>query len=127
MLRMHMHAAATVACIYDPYFLDDPLAPYELLVPVFGASVASQVLREAGVQAARHITRQLVRRFIRRNMLKLVKRVALKYFGKKVTQKLIVTKTVPVVGAVVGGGWNYGEMKVTGKRVIDYFEGRSIS
>lgn len=39
----------------------------------------------------------------------------LKYFGIKVTQKGVVTKTLPIVGGLIGGGWNYIEVSVVKK------------
>ena len=45
----------------------------------------------------------------------------LKYFGIKVTQKGIITKTVPVVGGVIGAGWNAVEVELMKRRVISYF------
>jgi len=45
----------------------------------------------------------------------------LKVFGKRVLQRTFITKTVPIVGGVIGAGWNWIEIKLQGKRVIRYF------
>ena len=45
----------------------------------------------------------------------------LKYFGLKVTQKGLITKTLPVVGVLIGGTWNYIEVGMVRNRTIKYF------
>ena len=45
----------------------------------------------------------------------------LKYFGIKVTQKGIITKTLPIVGGMIGAGWNAVEVELIKRRVISYF------
>ena len=45
----------------------------------------------------------------------------LKYFGIKVTQKGIITKTLPIVGGMIGTGWNTVEVELIKRRVISYF------
>lgn len=54
--------------------------------------------------------------------LKQFKKVTLKYFGLKVTQKGVITKTVPVVGGLIGGVWNWVEVSVIKARTVRYFE-----
>lgn len=53
-------------------------------------------------------------------------KASLKIFGKKILQKTILSKTIPVVGAVISGGWNFAETKVVGGRVIAYLNGQAI-
>lgn len=61
-----------------------------------------------------------------KSTLKKFKDVMLKYFAMKVTQKAVITKTLPVVGGLIGGGWNYVELRLVGGRVVNYFEGRPV-
>ncbi|HXF07365.1 MAG TPA: hypothetical protein VNK45_02395, partial [Candidatus Acidoferrales bacterium] len=49
-----------------------------------------------------------------------------KYFGIKVTQKGIITKTLPIIGGLIGGTWNYIEISGIKKRIIKYFEGDEV-
>jgi len=73
------------------------------------------------VLAGREATKQLIRKYLSKGALKTFQRVMLKIFGKKVLQQTLITKTVPIVGGVIGGSWNWIEMKLQGKRVIRYF------
>ena len=126
-LRLEVVAAAKVATIYEPGFLDNPEAPWELLLPIFGADVASQALKEMGVQGGKQVTKQVIRKYLSKETLKAFERFMLKYFGMKVTQKGVLTKTLPVVGGLIGGIWNLVEVRLLGNRVIAYFEGRALS
>jgi len=121
MLRLEASAAVKVATIYEPEYLDDHEPQYELLVPIFGAGVLSQALREAGVLAGREATRRIIRKYLSKGTLKAFQSVLLKVFGKRVLQRTVITKTVPIVGGVIGAGWNWIEIKLQGKRVIRYF------
>lgn len=126
LLRMEVVAASKVAVIYDPAFLDDDDAAWELLVPILGMDAASQALREAGVLAGQQVTKQLIRKYLSKGALKQFQKIMLKVFGLKVAQKAILAKTVPIVGALIGGTWNFVEVHLQGKRVIKYFEGEEI-
>lgn len=59
-------------------------------------------------------------------MLRAIKRLALKYLGLKIGQRWLITKVLPVVGGLIGGGWNFGEVHVVGKRTIRYFQDKPI-
>jgi len=121
MLRLEATAAVKVATLYEPTYLDSHEPQYELLVPIFGAGVVSQALREAGVLAGRQATKALIRKYLARGTLKTFQSVMVKAFGKKVLQRTLITKTVPIVGGVIGGSWNWIEIKLQGRRVIRYF------
>jgi len=126
-LRIETEAVARVALIYDPSFFEAPDAAWELLVPVFGIDALSQFLRDVGVIGSMGLTRQLVRQYLSKETLRSFQKVMLKYFGMKVTQKGILSKSLPIVGAVIGGGWNFAEVTILTKRTIAYFENRPIA
>ncbi|TBT82950.1 hypothetical protein D4752_25930, partial [Vibrio parahaemolyticus] len=94
--------------------------------PIFGMNVTSQVVREFGIRGGMGVTRAAIKKYLSKETLKQFKKIMLKYFGIKVTQKGIVTKTLPIVGGVIGGGWNYIEVGLVRKRAIAYFEGKEI-
>ena len=121
-LRIEVAAAARVAQIYDPAFLDDEDALWALLIPIMGIELGSQALRELAVQGGMQSTRLLIRKVLSKEVLESFKRLMLKYFGIKVTQKGVVTKTVPIVGGLIGGTWNYFEVKAVGRRTIAFLE-----
>jgi len=124
--RIEVGAAAQVALIYEPEFFADEDARWELFVPVFGMNVASQFLREVGVRGAMGVTRQAIKRYLSKQTLRVFRAVALKYFGLKVTQKVVVTKTLPVIGGLVGASWNFVEVSLLRRRCIRYFQNKSI-
>jgi hypothetical protein len=124
--RTQVKAAGRVALIYEPSFFRESDASWELLVPIFGASTVSQFLREAGVAAGQMLTRELIREHLSKQTLATLKRVMLARFGIRVTQKMIITKSVPIVGALIGGTWNYAEVTLVRNRVLAYFAGREL-
>jgi hypothetical protein len=126
-LRIETEAVARVALLYDPSFFEQPDAAWELLVPVFGIDALSQFLRDLGVLGSMGVTRQLVRQYLSKETLRSFQKVMLKYFGMKVTQKGVLSKSLPIVGSVIGGGWNFAEVTILTKRTIAYFQNRSIS
>jgi hypothetical protein len=123
-LKTEVYAAARTAIIYNESFFDDEDAKWELLIPVLGLNVASQFARELGIAGSMGITRAAIRQYLSRETLKTFQRIMLKYFGLKVTQKGVITKTLPIIGGLIGGGWNYLEVGRAKSRTIGYFENR---
>lgn len=123
-LKVEVKAAARAAVIYDESFFDDEDAKWELLIPIFGLNVSSQILRDLGIRGGMGATRAAIKKYLSKETLKIFKKVMLKYFGKKVTQKGLITKTLPIVGGLIGGAWNFIEVGRIKKRTIKYF--RSI-
>ncbi len=123
-LRSEVSAVARAAVIYDEKFFDDLDAKWELLLPVFGLSLGSQFLREVGVRGGMEVTRVLIKQYLSKETLKQFKIIILKYFGIKVTEKAVITKTLPIVGGLIGSTWNYIEVNQVQKRTIDYFNAR---
>jgi hypothetical protein len=126
-LSIEVQATAKVALVYDPDFFDGENARWELLVPVLGINAVSQVTREFGIRGVMNVTRAGIKKYLSKETLKYFKKGMLKYFGLKVTQKAFVTKTLPIVGGLIGGAWNWLEVCGVRARAIDYFEGRPLS
>lgn len=125
-LRTEVTAVAKVALLYEPGFFDDDEAIWELLVPVFGINLASQLMRELAIRGGMGLTRELLKSYLSKAALESFKRIVLKYFGKKVTQKAVITKTLPVVGLGIGAAWNWLEVKALRKRTFAYFEDQEL-
>ena len=122
LLRIEVALAARIALLFDETFLDDAEPPYELLVPILGGRFAAEVAREVAIRGGMGVTRSLIRKYISKGVLDAIKRLALRYLGLKITQRMLITKVIPVVGGVIGGGWNFGEVGLVGHRVVHYFE-----
>lgn len=99
---------------------------WELLVPVLGITSGSQLLREFGIAGGQQLTKNMIRRYLAKDGLKQFQRLVLKLFGKKVLQRGLITKSVPIVGGAIGGTWNFVEVKIQGKRVIRYCSGEPL-
>lgn len=112
--------------IYDPKFFENEDAAWELLVPIFGINAGSQLIRQAGIRGGMGLTRAGIKKHLTKETLKQFQKIMLKYFGIKVTQKGVITKTIPIIGGLIGGTWNYIEVSGIKKRTINYFEGKSI-
>jgi hypothetical protein len=124
-LKTEVYAAARTAIIYDASFFDDEEAKWELLIPVLGLNVGSQFARELGITGGMEITRAAIRQYLSKETLKAFQKIMLKYFGLKVTQKGMITKTLPIIGSLIGGGWNYLEVSKIKSRTIGYFENKA--
>jgi len=118
--RTQVFAAACAAELILPGFLDRDSARLELLVPVFGTSVLSQLGVEVGLRMAQSATRQVVRQLIDQGGLQLINAVVTRVFGRRVTQRALLTKTVPLVGCVIGGTWNAIEVRMIRNRTLRY-------
>ena len=124
-LRAEIQAVAQAALIHDPAFFDDETAAWTLLVPVLGIGASSQLARSLGVAGTHHLTRSVLQRVVTQESLRHFKRVMLRYFGLRVTRRGVMTKSVPLVGAVIGAGWNYAEMAGIRRRTAAFLEHRA--
>lgn len=122
MLRMEVNAVARVALSYDQAFFDDEDAKWELLLPVLGLNATSQFLRELAVVGGMGVIRQVVKSALSKSTLATFKKVMLKVYGMRVTRGAQLTKTLPIVGGLIGGAWNWVELRAVRRRVITCFE-----
>ncbi|KZR87753.1 hypothetical protein MITS9509_00553 [Synechococcus sp. MIT S9509] len=118
--RAQLFAAACAAELLIPGFLDSDTARYELLVPVLGSSLISQLAVEFGLKAAKTATRDVVVRLINQRGLRLINAVITRVFGRRVTHRALITKTIPLVGCLIGGAWNAMEVEVIRNRTLRY-------
>jgi len=125
-LRREVVLAARIGFLFDDAFLDDDEPPFELMIPVMGGHFASEAAKELAIRGGVGVTRMLIKKHLSKEALKAFKKVALKYFGLRVTQRAVITKSLPVIGGIIGGTWNYAEMQIIGNRAVHYFEGRPI-
>jgi hypothetical protein len=123
-LRVYAIMTAVVGHINNPNYFDDPDWETDAYATMLGAKVVSQALRDVGVAGGKQTTKVLIRKYLSKEVLKAIKRWVLKYLGRRVTQRALIAKIVPVIGGIIGGSWNFVEIRVVGKRVIRYhFDG----
>ena len=123
MMKLEGKLAGTIAALIDPDSLDDPdTFRKEILSVVFPGAI-SQALRKVGIRAGEEATKNLVRKLIGREAVKDLGERAAKMLGIRLTEKAIATKAVPLVGAGIGGAWNWLEIQAIGNRAIEYHGG----
>ncbi len=127
MLRIEGRMAGTVAALLDPESLNDPAAFRRDIIRVIFPGAVSQALRKIGVRVGEHATKSLIAKYASRALTKEIGQQAAKRLGVRLTQKAVATKAVPLVGAGIGGAWNWLEIQAIGKRAIDYHGGAEAS
>lgn len=126
MLRIEGMLAGMVAALLDPKSLDEPGRFEGDVVSIVFPGAVSQALRTVGVRAGQAITKNLVRKYFGEAFLQTVGRYTARYALGKLTQKAILTKAVPLIGAGIGAGWNWVEVNAVGRRAIRYFQNRAV-
>ena len=118
-LRVHALAAARVAAIEDPGWLrvGGEVARWELLVPVLGIELDPACPVPA---AERHAA---TGRYARKKGMKVFKKLVLKHFAKRVAKRAALGRSVPVLGAIIGGAWNFHEVARIRERTLAHFAG----
>ncbi|MFM2481461.1 hypothetical protein [Celerinatantimonas sp. YJH-8] len=125
-LKTELIAVATAAAIYDPAFFDSEQAQWELLIPTLGLSDDGQFLKTLGVNTQKEVSSLIVRKTLTKEGLKAFKGLVLKHFLKKITKNGIFSKTIPLLGSVIGGSWNYLEVSQVRNRTIAYLQNRQV-
>jgi hypothetical protein len=120
MLRFYAGMTAVVGYLSNPKYFDDPDWKSDALLMLAGPKAVSRLLHEVGVAGGKQTSKVLIKKYLSKEVLRAIKRVILKWFGKKVTQRAIIAKAVPVIGGLIGGSWNYIEISTVGKRIIRY-------
>ncbi len=121
--RVQLRLVLDLSVVYDLQL--DPDDPEDVLM-VFGYAMGVAPAEMGGVlvrEAARGGTGTLVRRYISKNVLKAIQDFARK-LGFKILQRTILKYTVPVVSAVVGGGYNYATTRAIGGVAKAHFKNR---
>ena len=125
-LRIEGTMAGVIGALLDPRSLDDGKAfDADVICIVFPGAV-SQALRHIGVGMGQRITQNLIRKYLSESFLKEATGFAGKYLFIKVSEKAVVSKTVPLVGAGIGAAWNWTELQLVGRRAIRYYQNREI-
>jgi len=119
-MRAEAHLVGVVGALKDPRSLDDIAGFHGDVLAVMFPNAVSQALREVGVQAGKATTQTLIRKYLSGNVLKAVIAFAAKYLGVKLTQRAIISKSVPFVGAAIGATWNWVEVERCGRRAVKY-------
>lgn len=120
-LTIELRAAARVAELYEPGFLNNAENRWVLFAPVIGMDLVSQGLREVGIELGKIAAREALRELCTSGALRTVAIAFAKALGTKATMKALATKTLPLVGAVIGSTWNFAEVSFVRVRTIAFF------
>ena len=126
MLRIEGRLAGTVAALLDPDSLNDPAAFRRDIIRVIFPSAVSQALRKIGVRVGEEATKSLIAKYASKAFMKEIGEQAAKRLGVRITEKMIATKAVPLVGAGIGGAWNWLEVQAIGNRAVGYHAGIEV-
>jgi hypothetical protein len=128
MLHFYARLTAEIGYLADPHYFEDPAWRIDAYATVLGPQVFSRIAREVGVPVSRHLTTVGARRLLTQEVIMGVQRWMPRWLGRRITQHGLATKVVPIVGGLVGGVWNYVEMRKVGRRIIRYhFDDRATS
>lgn len=114
--------AASVAYIARPTFFEDPTWKDETLSALSVGEKADARDAEAQTDRAR---RFVIRGFVTSQSQKAVRRAVTRWIGRRVAERAVLTKLVPVVGGIVSAAWNYVELRRVGGRVVVFYFGKS--
>jgi hypothetical protein len=123
LLRFYAHLSATVGYLADPGYFDEPGWEADALVMLAGRRAVSRVLQGIAVEGVKRSGHDLLQRQARAAVVRALGQGAAGRVGTKITQRAIVAKLVPILGGLVGGAWNYLEMRSVGKRIVRYHFG----
>jgi uncharacterized protein (DUF697 family) len=126
-LNREARLAGVVAALLEPDVLKDEDAFAADVLAILFPGAVSQALSQFTIRAGQQTSKVLIRKYVSKDVLKRIIQFAAKYLGIKLTQRAIITKAIPIVGAAIGGTWNWLEVQALGKRAISYYEGKAIA
>jgi hypothetical protein len=127
MLNIEGKLAGTVAALLDPESLSSDEDFRKDIMRIIFPGAVSQVLRKLGIRAGEEVTKSVVRKLATKVAADELGERAIKMLSIRLTEKAVATKTIPLVGAAIGAGWNWLEVQAVGQRAIDYHLGLELA
>ncbi len=125
-MKSKARLAGVVAALIAPDGLnDEETFRTDILALMFPAAV-SQALRVIGVQVGQHTSKVLIRRYISNTLLREAARLTVGQLGFRLTQRAFITKAMPLVGGLIGGTWNWLEVRRMGNQSVAYHQGEEL-
>ncbi len=121
MLRFYARLTAEIGYLADPDYFADPAWRLDAYATVLGPKVFSRIAREVGVPLSKRLTTVATRKVLTDEVILGLQRWLPRWLASRITERGLLTKTVPLVGGLVGGVWNYVEMRAIGRRIIKYY------
>lgn len=121
--RIQLQLIANLAKIMGvPLDPDDPEDILLIFAFAFGGSV-SEAAGKAGMKIGGRFAKFAVKKTINKEVLKTLKRIALK-LGYKLLQRTIIKYTVPLASIGIGATWNYASTRTVARIAKKHFEER---
>lgn len=79
-----------------------------------------------GVKALNNASREVVVKLLKRQGAEIVNRVTARALGRRAMQQGLITKTLPVLGGLLGGGWNAVEVRLVRDRTLRYLTNHAL-
>lgn len=122
-LYIQMRMIATLAYLggLDPYYDEVQTLCYVALT----GKGASDLLKQAGIKFGNKISKNMITKISGRTLVKINQKVGFRFitkFGEKGVVNL--GKGIPLVGGVIGGGFDFATTKVIAKTAKDMFIGQ---
>lgn len=120
LLRFQLKLVANIGKLYGvPLDPDDPEDILTILAFAVGGS-AAEAAGKVGMNVGGNIAKVAIKKYISKETLEALKRVAAK-IGVKILQRTIIKYTVPIVSLGIGAGWNYLSTRSVGKIARKHF------
>lgn len=117
-VQMRMIAAVAYMAGYD--ISSDQVQTF-VYACLAGVSVG-EIIKKAGIQFGVKFTKSLVTKIPGKVLTKINQKVGFRFLTKFGTKGVInIGKMIPVVGAVIGGGFDLAETSIIGKRALKMF------
>jgi|SRR5580658_6685379 uncharacterized protein (DUF697 family) len=121
--KCQLQLVANLGVLYEvPLDVDDPEDIITILEFASGGAVRELLGKEVTKISGR-LTKTAVRKYVAKEVLEALQRVARK-IGYKLLQQTIISVVVPGVSIVVGALWNKRTTKIVGKKALKHFEER---
>lgn len=118
--KLQLELVFRLSALYDVALdLDDPEDILTILSFAFGGGIAELAGKE-GMKVGGNLAERAVRKFIKKEVLESLKRIA-KKLGYKLLQRGVIKAIVPGVSILIGAGWNMKTTKAVGKIAIKHF------
>lgn len=133
-LRLHAAAVARAALIYDPRYFDRPASRWDLLKPILAINGASNLLTVGGTLATGGVYELLglssdqalgAAAQASGGPAATVGSVLFDPLRLTAAKRRALLRVIPIAGGIIGGVWNWYEVRVLEWRVLTFFEGEA--
>lgn len=122
--RIQARMVLSVAYVYGWDIRSESTATDILLVMAGNAGI--NALRKAGIKIGEEFAKKAVQKFVTREVMKRINKILSRKIITKAGAKSFTSfaKLVPIVGAPIGGGFNYVGTLTIGKLALKFYKGR---